>query len=286
MIKRFSVRNGFQKFENQHECQATTRNRLFHVFFQIFALPNIGKDEVIYDIVEESLAYFGQDYYMENDIGDHSSNVDKLEDFILHDCEWYEVYDFIEFVIQNSSQEASNSFIKKVNQVLEDETCYHVIDNLVLPIINPHEIKEIENAMLFSPAHVSILLEKALTLFSQRPIPDYNNAIKEAISAVEATCCTIAKDFGANDGVNTLGKALNYITDEKATHLTIELPKPLKNVIHQLYGFTSDEGGIRHGGTSYTEEDMETACFMIVTCSAILNLLRAKWEKAMEGKDV
>lgn len=74
---------------------------------------------------------------------------------------------------------------------------------------------------------------------------------------------------------NTLGKAV----DKLAEHGVI-LNEALKEAIKKLYKYTCSEEGVRHGGTEYVQTDASDAKFMIVTCSAILNYLIEKWEKA------
>ena len=54
----------------------------------------------------------------------------------------------------------------------------------------------------------------------------------------------------------------------------------LKSAILALYGYASDEGGIRHAERE-TESTVtiEEAKFMMVTCSAIVNYLVAEYGK-------
>ena len=168
------------------------------------------------------------------------------------------------------------TIIGEFNKVLEDErTGYHIIDGIVTPITNSAEIDTIEKALTNSPDHVTQSVKKALKLFSDRETPDYNNAIKEMITAVEALCCTIVEG-----GDDTLGKAINKFAD-----YGIVLHDNLTVAIKNLYKYTCNEDGKRHGGTTFIESDVEDARFMLVTCSAIINLLMVKWEKAKENRN-
>ena len=58
----------------------------------------------------------------------------------------------------------------------------------------------------------------------------------------------------------------------------------LKSAILALYGYASDEGGIRHAERE-TESTVtfEEAKFMMVTCSAIVNYLVAEYGKHGAG---
>lgn len=275
-MDRFSVRNGLQEFANQNNCSTTTRRRIWQIFAKRHVLVNKGHG-VHYDVVEDILAYFGQEYQFDNSLFDNPSNCNRLNKYLCERCEWYKVYDFIEYYLDYCiGKYTVATIIGEFNKVLEDErTGYHIIDGIVTPITNSTEIDTIEKALTNSPDHVTQSVKKALKLFSDREAPDYNNAIKEMITAVEALCCTIVEG-----GEDTLGKAINKFAD-----YGIVLHDNLTTAIKNLYKYTCNEDGKRHGGTTFVESDVEDARFMLVTCSAIINLLMVKWEKAKENKN-
>lgn len=103
---------------------------------------------------------------------------------------------------------------------------------------------------------------------SDREHPDYKNCVKESISAVESVCKVLTNDPKAE-----LGKALKSLI---ANGMNIH--GSLKSAILALYGYASDEGGIRHAERE-TESTVtfEEAKFMMVTCSAIVNYLVAEY---------
>ena len=105
-------------------------------------------------------------------------------------------------------------------------------------------------------------------------MPDYENSIKESISAVEAICCIITDDDKA-----TLGKALG-----KLEQAGITIHGSLKSAMEKLYGYTSDENGIRHAGIDFKGASSEDAKYMLVTCSAFVNYLMEKWGKAKSAE--
>lgn len=275
-MDRFSVRNGLQEFANQNNCTTTTRRRIWQVFAKRHVLVDKGRN-VRYDVVEDILAYFGQEYQFDNSPFDNKGNCNRLNKYICERCEWYKVYDFIEYYLDYCiGKYTVATIIGEFNKVLEDErTGYHIIDGIVTPITNSAEIDTIEKALTNSPDHVTQSVKKALKLFSDRETPDYNNAIKEMITAVEALCCTIVEG-----GDDTLGKAINKFAD-----YGIVLHDNLTVAIKNLYKYTCNEDGKRHGGTTFIESDVEDARFMLVTCSAIINLLMVKWEKAKENRN-
>ncbi|MEM2994637.1 MAG: hypothetical protein QXI91_01275 [Candidatus Bathyarchaeia archaeon] len=196
-----------------------------------------------------------------------------IRDYFFN-CKWYEVYDFLELIVNYFSDEEQNEKFKKAcNSILESElSAYRFVGNQITQITSKEEISEVEEALESQFKTVNTHLENALRLMSDRKSPDYRNSIKESISAVEAICRIITKDKNA-----TLGKALDKIEKEGK----IELHKALKEAFDHLYGYTSSAEGIRH---SLLDEKItlsfEDAKFMLVSCSAFINYLISKVSKA------
>lgn len=119
-------------------------------------------------------------------------------------CEWYEVYDFVEFVANNYKRHRfPELFIENCNAVLEKEvSAYRFVNGLITRITEQEQLEEIELALAQSRGPVQTHLRRALELLSSRDRADYRNSIKESISAVESL---VAKTVGAEKG--TLGRA-------------------------------------------------------------------------------
>ena len=207
----------------------------------------------------------------------------SIKDYISN-CKWYEVYDLLEFVARNynfleedevptKGAVTFREYISACNKVLEEENSgYRFVGNQIVPITNEVEISEINQSLehtkvdKLKPVHNH--LEKALTLFSKKPIPDYENTINEAMKAVEAMCRLITKAENA-----TLGDCLKKIEDK------IKIHPALKKAFNKLYGYTSDGGG-RHALLDKSTPKYEEAKFMLVSCSAFVNYLVGKSSKA------
>jgi len=182
--------------------------------------------------------------------------------------DWFEVYDFIEFLILHFDEAMIEDIF---NKILEDHLSgYRVISKTIVPITSKDEIETIETSMGF---HVTIRrhLNDSLKLLSNKTKPDYRNSIKESISAVEA----LARMITGNQK-STLGSALNEI--EKSGIVNIH--KALKDSFSKMYGWTSDDEGIRHSLVDEPSLSQEDAVFMLVTCSAFINYLVVKSQKA------
>lgn len=181
-------------------------------------------------------------------------------------CEWYEVYDFIEFTASQLTTNRSR-FIESCNKALEREVSgFRFIDAEISPITSEEEIGAIEQALGDSNLNSGAKqhLQRALELLSDRSAPDYRNSIKESISAVESLAQQVTGDPSA-----TLGSALKAI-DQKLLH------PALNRSLTALYGYTSDADGIRHALLDEAHLDFTDAKFMLVSCSAFVNYLAGK----------
>jgi AbiJ N-terminal domain 4 len=183
-------------------------------------------------------------------------------------AEWNEVYDLMEFSLLNLPTELVEPITNQWNRVLEEENAgYRIIDGEVVEITATHEIAEIEQALSSPITAVQEHIRAALACLSDRSNPSYRNAIKEAISAVESVSKLVT-------GEKTLGAALKTIRD------TIHLHPTLEKGFNALYGYTSDEGGIRHALLAESTVDSADARFMLVACSAFVNFVIAKASEA------
>ena len=156
-----------------------------------------------------------------------------------------------------------------VNSILQEERSgYRLVNWLFTPITDDIEVSEIESGVTGGISSAKIHLKKALERYSDREKPDYENSIKESICAVESICCYIT---GARGAQATLGKVIKMLKDGG-----IHIHKSLENAFNALYGYTSDENGIRHGGIDFQHAPAEDARFMLVICSAFVNYLEEK----------
>lgn len=180
-------------------------------------------------------------------------------------AEWFQIYDFIEFVAEQGPSDLQNTFIKNANDFLEQEnSAYRFVNNKLTEITSEIEIVSIENAIENTGPFSGVKqhLESSLQLLSDRQNPDFRNSIKEAISAVESLCKTLTND---NDA--TLGKVLGKLERQKGLH------PALKSAFSSMYGYTSAADGIRHALMDKDTLTKADAKLMLVSCSAFTNYL-------------
>lgn len=188
--------------------------------------------------------------------------------------EWFEVYDFIEFISCQDCPVDADEFRKFCNNMLERElSAYRFVGEVITKITDENELNEIEEAINSSMktklSGVHLHLKSALAKLSDRKDPDYRNSIKESISAVESISQIISGNSKAG-----LGQALKILEQNVGLH------NALKKGFMAIYGYTSDEGGIRHAMLEEKIIDFEDAKFMLVSCSAFINYLIMKSTKS------
>lgn len=185
-------------------------------------------------------------------------------------AQWFEIYDFLEFLSGLDNAEFHISFDENCNQALKKElSAFRVVKGKIVQISSEEEIAEIEEAINDTSKWkgINTHLITALAFLSDRKNPNYRNSIKESISAVEALCIIIT-----NNKTATLGEALAIIEKKYSLH------GALKKSFSSLYGYTSDSSGIRHSLLENDSEvDFEEAKFMLISCSVFINFLKSKY---------
>lgn len=194
--------------------------------------------------------------------------------YFIEDVEnpWYRKLDIIEATIEYLASKYSfpkyaENFSSALNSEFERLNFgYRIVDGLITEITSEQEIKTIETALIENKNNVSMHLNNALKLYSQRPEADYRNSIKESISAVEALNRKITGE-----------KVLNF---SKMESQGLKIPSVLRKAFENLYGYSNDETtGIRHSLMDETAEYVpgaDEALYMLITCSAFINYLNNK----------
>lgn len=189
---------------------------------------------------------------------------------------WYKKLDLIEETIEFLRSDYCYSqplkeFVQNLNSEFKRLTYgYRIVNNQVTPILDEVQISAIQKSLESPTVHENIRrhLNNALRLYSQRPQADYQNSIKESISAVECLCRSITEE-------NTLGKALYKL--EKSGAIIHPL---LKEVFNLLYAYANQKDtGIRHAlmnsENNYVPQS-EEALYMLVSCCSFVNYICEK----------
>lgn len=283
----FAEREGLitPKLIQLNSIDKSLRNRLYNAIHTYF--NDMGNITELLCIVVDKI---GEKIYSNNSI-----NWDTIDELLFgkdDTIKWYMPYEIIEAFIYAqisycnkcdygdvanncSCDEMDNlvSFIKHVNEVLENEKSgYRILNDIVVKISNETELESIKIASNTRYNPVNMHIRKAISLYSDKEQPDYENSIKESISAVESMCCIITESTGAQ---STLGNTLKKLESKG-----VLIHSAMKSAFEKLYGYTSDQDGIRHGGIDFKGASEEDAKYMLVSCSAFVNYLNEKYIKS------
>ena len=192
-------------------------------------------------------------------------------------CKFFELFDLLEKLMKDLKKlQTNDADHDKVNKNLEDvfkiyfkkhHLAYTIYNEKIVPISNETEGETYVAALDETKdtgqlgAH-SHLIKAGEQINHQK----WADSVRESISAVEAICRQIV---GENA---TLGSALNKIEKNYPLH------PAFKKALSELYGFTSDENGIRHSllDKSTAAVDEADALFMLGACASFVSYLLSR----------
>lgn len=212
-------------------------------------------------------------YFLKRPIDEFDNNWSSFRSLMRNyffECKWNELFDYLEFVYGHIEKTYSTkNLLQSHNNIFEMEKVpYRIVDKRIVDITNPNEIAELEQALDEKSEPVRVHLSTAVNFLYDRKAPNYRNTVKESISAVEALCREITGKEKAtlSDAIKVLGK------DEKYHPAFL-------SAIDKLYGYTSDDSGIRHSLLEADNVDFADAKFMLLACSSFINYVRTKSAK-------
>lgn len=283
----FAERNGFvqEKSIQVDSMDRNLRNRLFNMVHKFSEDSPFINEELEY--VVDRLGW-----KIETTSQRNWHVIDSILERNITDIPWYMPYEVIELFFEAKRSHCEECEYKSegecnycgytvwyknvtidINMILEQEKSgYRLLNDKFVNIIDNEELAEISSAMDSPYDSVRMHINKALSLYADRKKPDYENSIKESISAVESLCCIIT---GATGSQATLGNTIKKLEKDGG----VVIHSAMKIAFEKLYGYTSDSDGIRHGGIDFTNAPAEDAKYMLVSCSAFINYLIEKQSK-------
>lgn len=209
--------------------------------------------------------------------GDEYPNTDQAIAEMRHwffRAPWNKAFDLLEFIAQTIEALMATSrgevlrillphYVNACDRILVSECCaYRFVGGAIREITSQAEIEAIERGLKIPSRPVAVHLKKALAFLTDRARPDYENSIKESVSAIEAA----ARDLSGSPDA-TLGEALKTIRSQAVLHPALE------RAIGGLYGYASDEGGIRHAAKGASKVSQSEARLVLVAASAVCDFL-------------
>ena len=293
-IKKVQIRNGFSDRNNIDKLNETiqidsfderTRIQLYNCFTYIIA-DNCYDQSFYCDVLNDVYCEVINGYDMCSTFFCKEKCEEYIKNTFLHDS-YDAVLSLVEYLANKIDSEIPQykrqyicnndgtvkwiHFQEEINKLFEKECVgFRFIGDKIVAITDRCEKDEIEQACNAPYNGCKAHIEKAVGFLADREHKDYKNCIKESISAVESVCKIIVGDEKA-----TLGEAIKKLKEKG-----IKFHQALEKSFSMLFGYTSDEGGIRHAkGLFVSEVSFEEAKFMLVSCSAFVNYLIAEYGK-------
>ena len=199
---------------------------------------------------------------------------DRLRTFIERQP-FHQVFDLFEYIMRH--ERCPEYFIESVSNAFGVCQLAYAIDAdppvTIWPATTPEEgtelvrsVDELRSAGLDgSVTH----LRNASRCINDR---DWAGSVRESIHAVES----VARQIGPAAS-KTLGPALNSLEKQGVLQ-----HRALKEALNKLYGYTSDEQGIRHSLLDKAEADVtiDEAVFMLGACASFASYLWRKHQAA------
>lgn len=268
----FSQRNGLTPVPPQlqiGEISADLRRLLFYyIDLEIEQATHYGYDRSYFDGKWKRVAMDFHVIFLKQDISTYENSPYELKDLLeklIKKAEISLIFDLIEFLIRH--QGCSPQFkVDIANALIQSRAAYRIIGSQIIAIGTEQQAAAFEKALIdssiSSPGARQHLLAAGLALRSS----DWPGSVRESIHAVEAVAVKLAPNAG------TLGAALSAL--EKQGHLH----GSLKAAFGSLYGYSSDEEGVRHALVfkDAAQVDEADALFMLGACASFVSYLLAR----------
>jgi len=197
--------------------------------------------------------------------------------------DWAKVYDFCERLYGHLPQEIGYEaqYANYTGQVsrgdmqtyiaaelqrlfLEEGLAYEFTDGVVRRRGRKHTVELVAKSqvVLGDPHLLSAQrhFDKALQFFRHPSSPDYENAVKEAVCAVEAA----GKILFPMAKASTLGDLVKWLASTKE----IAVPKAICQTLTGVYAFRSGGDGVGHGGASGGKATLEVTEYILAICAS------------------
>ena len=204
-------------------------------------------------------------------------NIDDEVDRVIHGLKpWYKFYNLCEKlstlikdeIYNEETKLSSNLFEFELNKLFgEEHIGYRIKDGQIEKVGTPEYHDAVDQARrslrqdAVSPARQ--MLEKGLAFRSSLP-PDYANAVKEAVNAVEGISQIVT---------NSPGTALPQMLTAREPRL----PSGIEKIYKGLYGYGSGSFGARHAGVGGHNASAAEAELVIHVAAACITYAIETW---------
>ena len=186
----------------------------------------------------------------------------------LQQCAWWQFYDILEQILriieQQWGEEYTADFSGRVNAVLTREGIpWKMEDSKVTRTLAPTIQEQIREArvLLTNPRFEGPdeQYKRAIDCLNQRPEPDEENCVKDAVGALEAVANIVAGTAGVQ--LNTM---LNQEPFRSGIHPTI------RQSIEKIYAYRGAAPGVGHGQVGPSVVGVSEAIWVLATTAATI----------------
>lgn len=193
---------------------------------------------------------------------------ERLHSYLATQAGYYD--DDREYVIRTSKSDVQLFFSNELQRLFQEENlAFEFRDGLVQRRGRRHTVNHVSRAeAVLADARLETArthFAKAQRYFRDRIRPDPENAVKEAVCAVEAA----AKDLFPNAKATTLGDATKWLTGTEPG----KLPKAIGQTFTGLYAFRSGGDGVGHGGSTGGAATTSIAEYVLAVAASQIILL-------------
>lgn len=272
----FSARNRGAHAQIDNDCPETTRIGLLHLIYRLVQRDYVDWSDVVSEL--QRIARNRPDSSLYNPAG---------AERLLLELRWDKAFDFCErlysylakdvtryereieqTVVDVTRSEVQEYIAREIAQLfLEEHLAFEFSDGFVRRRGRRQTAEQVSRAeLVLGDPRLSKALthfNKALRYFRNVSQPDPENAVKEAVCAVEATARALFP------GPATLGEVIKSITGSSSG----QLPKTIAQTFHGLYGFRSGGDGVGHGGSEGGAVTKELAEYSLAIAASQIVLL-------------
>jgi hypothetical protein len=202
------------------------------------AMENLAWDKV-YDFCERLYGHLPQDIGYEDGFGNYHAQISRgdAQEYIANELQRLFLeedlaYEFVEGAVRRRGRKHTVELVAKSQVVLGDPR--------------------------LSGARTHF--DKSLHYFRHPTRPDYPNAVKEAVCAVEAA----GKALFPMAKASTLGDLVKWL----GSTTEVSVPKAICQTFNGVYAFRSGGNGVGHGGATGGDATLEVTEYLLALCAS------------------
>ena len=276
----FSARNRGTHRQIDNAFPSTARNGLLHLLLDLVEKDYVANWSAVARELQRIARLSPIEY---NDSKTNSITQAKADtETVLTGLRWDKTYDFCErlhnhlardvgytwndeFQLTTPKVEVQAFIAEEMQRLFEEEgLAFEFTDGLVRRRGRKHTVDVATRAqvVLGDPRLVGARkhYDKALKFFRNPTKPDYENAVKEAVCAVEAA----GKSLFPVAKAATLGDLAKWLASTK----DVSVPKALTQTITGIYAYRSGGDGVGHGGSAGGAATAEVAEYVLAVCAS------------------